>query len=140
VDEQPLYYIVIVLGLELRTHMTATIKLSHKTKPVTIVDLSNQKTAEVIKRLDEAQKEISTNAPKSVLLATDVTNIEITNDAISAVITFAKKNTPYVKASATVADNKMLNLIAFNVANSAGRKINSFGTRDEAMDWLVKQP
>jgi hypothetical protein len=120
--------------------MTAVLKLSHKTKPIVVVDLSNQKPAEIAKRLDEAQKEIATMAPKSALLVTDVTGIEVANETINAVMEFAKKNTPYVKASAIVADNKMLNLIAYNVGNSAGRKITSFGTRDEAMDWLVKQP
>jgi hypothetical protein len=48
--------------------MLSIIKLTHKTKPIVIVDLSNQKTAEIIKRTDEAQKEIATMAPKSALI------------------------------------------------------------------------
>jgi hypothetical protein len=120
--------------------MTAIIKLSHKTKPVVIVDLSNQKPAEIAKRIEEAQKEIATMAPKSVLLVTDVTGVEVTTETINTVMEFAKKITPYLKTSAIVADNKMHNLIAFNVGNSAGRKITSFTTRAQAMDWLVAQP
>jgi hypothetical protein len=120
--------------------MTAITKLSYKTKQVIIVDLSNQKPAEIAKRTEEAQKEIAAMAPKSALIITDVTGVEVANETINAVMEFAKKNTPYVKASTIVADNKMLNLIAYNVGNSAGRKITSFATRAQAMDWLVTQP
>ncbi len=121
--------------------MTATLKISHKTKPITIVDLSNQKAAEAIKKLDDAHKEIATLPPKSTLLITDVTNTEITNEFINATKEFAKKNTPYVKASAVVGGgNKLIGVISYNVASDAGRKINSFNTRTEAMDWLVTQP
>jgi len=120
--------------------MTAILKISYKTKKVLVVDLSSQKPVEIIKRIDEAQKEIAMMAPKSALIITDVSGIEIATETIDAVMEFAKKNTPYVKASAIVADNKMINLIAFNVGNSAGRKITSFATRAQAMDWLVAQP
>lgn len=121
--------------------MTAITKITHKTKPITIVDLSNLKAAEANKKLGEAQKEIATLPPKSALLITDVSNTEITNEFINVVIDFAKKNSPYVKASASVGGgNKLVGVISFNVASSAGRKINSFNTRSEAMDWLASQP
>jgi hypothetical protein len=78
--------------------MTAITKTTHKTKPITIVDLSNLKAAEANKKLGEAQKEIAALPPKSTLLITDVSNTEITNEFINVVIDFAKKNSPYVKA------------------------------------------
>ncbi len=120
--------------------MTAILKLSYKSKPIVIIDLSNQKPTEIIKRTEEAQKEITSMAPKSALLITDVTGVELASETINAVMEFAKKNTPYVKASAIVADNKMQNLIAFNVGNNTGRKITSFASRAEAMEWIVTQP
>lgn len=120
--------------------MTATTKVNYKTKPMMVVELANLKAPEAIKKLDEAHKEIAVNLPKSVLLITDVTNTEITNDFIAAVTEFAKRNTPFVKASASVGANKLVNVISFNVASSAGRKIQTFNTRNEAMEWLANQP
>ncbi len=114
---------------------------THKAKTITIVELCGMKTPQAIQMLNDAQKEIALMPPKSALLITDVTDTEISNEFISAVMEFAKKNTPNVKASASVGGgNKIVNLISFNVASSAGRKINSFNTRLEAMDWLVSQP
>lgn len=121
--------------------MKALKETIHKAKIITIVDLVGMKTQQALQTLNEAQKEIALMPPKSALLITDVSSTEITNEFITAVMEFAKKNTPNVKASAAVTGgNKMVNLISFNVANSAGRKINSFNTRLEAMDWLVSQP
>jgi hypothetical protein len=124
-----------------KVNILVLIKFSHKAKPITIVDLSNLKAADAIKTIGEAQKEIATLPSKSALLVTDVSNTEITTEFINVVIDFAKKNSPYVKASASVGGgNKLVGVISFNVASNAGRKINSFNTRTEAMDWLVSQP
>lgn len=59
---------------------------------------------------------------------------------IVAVTEFAKKNSPFVKASAAVGANTLIRIISYNIANTAGRKITSFNTRTEAMDWLANQP
>lgn len=120
--------------------MTATIKLNHKTKQIIIVDVSNLKKEQAATKLNEAHNEIATLPPKSALIVTDVTDIELANEVINGMMEFAKKNTPYVKASAVVGANKMTSLITFNVSNTAGRKLNLFNTRAEAMDWLVSQP
>ncbi len=121
-------------------NLTGISTIRYKTKPITIVDLTNAKSQEAIEKLKAAQQEIAKMPPKSVLLITDVTNTEITQDFITAVTDFAKKNTPYVKASASVGATKLIGLISMNVASSAGRKITSFQTRTEAMDWLANQP
>ncbi len=120
--------------------MNVVTTINFKTKTITTVDLTNKKATESIPLLNEAQKQISQMPQKSALLITDVTGTEITQDFINATIDFAKKNTPYVKASATVGNTKMIGLISMNVGSSAGRKINNFNSRAEAMDWLAKQP
>lgn len=120
--------------------MTATTKVNYKTKCMVIVELANLKAPQAIEKLNQAHNEIASFPPKSVLLVTDVTNTEITNEFIAAITEFAKKNTPYVKSSAAVGANTLVKIISYNVANTAGRKINSFNTRTEAMDWLATQP
>ncbi len=120
--------------------MTATTKVNYKTKCMIVVELANLKAPQAIEKLNQAHNEIASFPPKSVLLVTDVTNTEVTNEFIAAVTEFAKKNTPYVKLSASVGANTLIKIISYNVANSAGRKINTFNTRTEAMDWLATQP
>ena len=120
--------------------MSTTTKVSYKTKCLIIVELANLKSAQAIEKLKQAHDEIASFPPKSILLVTDVTNTEITNEFIAAVTEFAKKNTPYVKSSAAVGATTLVTIISYNLANTAGRKINSFYTRTEAMDWLASQP
>ncbi len=118
--------------------MTKTV--SHLDKSITIVDLSNKKTSQIIEALKEAQTKISAMQPKTARLLTDVTNAEVTKEVVDAIMLFAKNNTPYVKASATVGAEKLKNIILSNVSTNVGRAINNFSSQKEALDWLSSQP
>jgi hypothetical protein len=113
---------------------------SHKGKIITIVDLSNKKAPQIIEALKEAQPKIAVMQPKSARLLTNVTNAEVTKDVVNAIMLFAKNNTPFVKASATVGAEKLKSIILSNVTTNVGRSINNFNSEPEAMDWLANQP
>jgi hypothetical protein len=114
--------------------------LYHNRKLVTIVDLSNSKTAQVIEKLKEAQKQVTAMPPKSARLLTDVTNVDVNMEVVNAVLMFAKNNTPFVKVSAAVGAEKMKNVILTNVSTAVGREIKNFNSRTEAVEWLSNQP
>jgi len=112
----------------------------YKGKTISLVDLSNSKTAQAIEILKAAQKKISEMPPKSALILTDETNGEVSKEVIAAIIEFAKNNTPYVKASVVVGAEKLKATMVTNVSTIVHRDIKSFETRTQAMDWLVSQP
>jgi hypothetical protein len=112
----------------------------HKNKPVTIIDLSNKKTPQIIETLKEAEKKISTMPPKSARLLTDVTNVEVNMDVVKLVLQFAKNNTPFAKVSAAVGAEKLKSAILTNISTNVGRDIKNFNTRPEAIEWLSNQP
>jgi hypothetical protein len=112
----------------------------HKGKQICLVDLSNGKTAEAIKTLQIAQKKIAAVPSKSALVLTDETNGEVTKEVVSAIMQFAKNNTPFVKASAVTGAEKLKALMLTNIVTTVGRDIKNFETRMQAMDWLANQP
>ncbi len=57
----------------------------------------------------------------------------------SAFRDFAKENTPYVHASAVIADRPMHRLAVTTIAMFTKRKIKPFGELDEALEWLTAQ-
>ncbi len=112
----------------------------HKGKTITIVDLSNKSTPQIVDALGAAQKQISAMPPKSARILTDNTNAEVNKEVVGAILQFAKANTPYVKYSAAVGAEKLKNVILTNISTAVGREIKNFNTRTEALDWLAAQP
>lgn len=119
--------------------MTGFNVVSYKGKSISILDLSNAKASQAIETLKFVQDKISDMPLKSVLILLDETNTEVTKEGLSAVMEFAKNNTPYVKASAVVGAEKLKGVMLTNVSTEIGRDISSFATRAQAMDWLVSQ-
>lgn len=111
--------------------------ITYKGKTIVIVDISGTKPEEAIVTLREAQKKISELPPKSVLILTDVTDAVFNATSSNAIKEFSAKNTPYIKASATVGSTEMRAILLRSVASFTGRQIGACGTRQEAMDWLV---
>jgi hypothetical protein len=114
--------------------------VTHKGKNISLIDLSNTKTAQSTAILKEAQTKITKMPPKSALLLTDETNAEVTKEAVYAIMEFAKNNTPFVKASAVVGAEKLKHVMLLNVSTTVGRDIQNFENRAKAMDWLINQP
>jgi hypothetical protein len=115
-------------------------QITHNKKLISIIDLSNAKPQEQFETLEFAQKKIAMMPPKSALLLTDVENTQYTKEISSAMSDFAKNNTPFVKASATVGAEKILGVARANISVKAKRDINNFSNRNQAMDWLSTQP
>lgn len=89
--------------------------------------------------VDAAQKLIASRPPNSVLAMFDATNARFDMDVISRMKDFVHANTPYIHASAVVGIGGLM-LVALNtLSNIRGRKFPVFATREEALEYLVKQ-
>ena len=113
--------------------------INHKGKKIGVVDTSGATPEQVLPYLEDAQKKISTMPPATVLVLTDVTNTvynKVTSDAFGV---FAKKNSPYVKASAVVGADGLRAVYVTLVNTLTKREIKACKDRAEAMDWLVSR-
>jgi hypothetical protein len=69
----------------------------------------------------------------------DLTNSKFDKKSVESWMQVAPKVEPYVKGMAIVGAEKLLKVIVENVTTTAALPFVNFGTRLEAMDYLVKQ-
>ena len=113
--------------------------IEHKGKKIHIVDIANTKPEEAIVLLADSQKKIAALPPKSALIITDATNAVYNNDSAAAIRDFAKKNTPFVRASAVVGADGLRTVLMKAVAIFTKRDIKACKSHDEAMEWLISR-
>jgi hypothetical protein len=73
----------------------------------------------------------------SVLLATVVTRARYGRGAADNIRTYSAAIKPYLKASAVVGLSPMQQVIFWAIKPFAHRTVTSFGTLDEAREWLA---
>ncbi len=111
----------------------------HQGKRILLIDLSNIKPEEGYPIIAEAKRAVATQAPTSVLTMTDVTNARYDIALVQALKELTQHNKPFVKAASVVGIEGLKKVILAGVEKFSGRKFSIFGSREEAMDWLVKQ-
>ena len=110
---------------------------SHKGKSVVVLGFSGLKYLEILERIGEFRKFISSQQEKSLLVLTDVTGCEINKRTVEAFKDFALKNKPYVIASAVVGLTGFPRIFVSAVNQFSKRDIRLFDKIDPAKDWLV---
>jgi hypothetical protein len=114
--------------------------ITYKGKRILVEDFTNQKVGpEFIEGIHKAQALIANQPPKSVLAVFDATGASFNNDILNAMKEFTRANTPFIKAAAVVGITGLLQIALTAVSKFSGRNFVSFNTREEAMDWLIKQ-
>jgi hypothetical protein len=95
---------------------------------------------EFMETLDAASKIIATQPAKSVLALLDATNAHYDGETLSALQDFVKANTPFIKAASVVGIGGLSKIALNAITRFSGRTFGIFNKREEAMEWLVKQP
>ncbi len=114
--------------------------VDYKGRKILLEDLSNVSSDDELEPLIwEAEKVVHQQASHSVLVAVDLTNSRFGPKTSQASKAVAKGNEPYIKASALIGMNKLMEVVYNSLTMLTGRKIVSFRTREEAFEWLIKQ-
>jgi hypothetical protein len=111
--------------------------ITHKSKNIVLIDLSNLKPPETVQIIPSAKKTISTFTSKSALVLTDVTGASYNKDVAEAIKDFVSSNTPFIKASAVVGVEGVSYVLLQTVIFLSKRELKVFPTRQAAMDWLA---
>lgn len=109
----------------------------YKAKRICYVDFSNASIDEMLTRIKEAQRLIASEPPNSVLTLTDFTNSHYDREVSNALKEYAKSNKPYVKAAAVVGITGLKEIMLNAVTLFTRRSMTSFGSLEEAKEWLV---
>jgi hypothetical protein len=113
--------------------------IQHGGKSVILVDANKCTAEEATKVFVDERAVVAACAPKSALTLTDVTDTMFDNATIDAIKETIRLNGPHVRAAAVVGVLGLKKIILTALTTLTGRSLKLFDTREEALDWLVKQ-
>jgi SpoIIAA-like len=113
--------------------------IEHQGKKILLIDVSNCSAAEV-KRLAELVPKFVTTHPKgSLLVLADFTGAEFDRKAFTSIKEVAVFDRPHIKKSAWVGTENLPKIFYEHIKVFSQRDLPTFKTREDALDWLVKE-
>ena len=114
-------------------------QVNNNDKSITILDYTNCNFTELHKRIEEVMAWMLKQPKDSLFTLSDFSGVSFNKDILEAFKKLALHNKPFVKAGAVVGI-KGLQKVAYNaIMTFSRRNMPAFNTRDEAMNWIVKQ-
>ena len=115
--------------------------IEHRGKRILLIDYSGiRRTDEAIATIEHVRAFVARQPPRSLLLLSDVKDTHYNSAVLQKMKELAAANEPFVKASAVVGMSGLHRIAYQGVILLTRRKVQTFDTRDEAMDWLAEQP
>jgi hypothetical protein len=113
--------------------------IPHQGQTIMLIDFSHCETREALALLDEIQRIVSQHARGSLLTLADLTGAHIDRAVATRMKEVLARDRPYVKRSAWVGAESVPKVYFENMKHFTQRNFTSFATREEAMEWLVKE-
>ncbi|MFZ0735343.1 MAG: hypothetical protein WAM79_23705 [Candidatus Sulfotelmatobacter sp.] len=112
--------------------------VKHKGKAIFLIDFSQCKVKEMVLLLDQVRAAVARHDPGSVLTMADFTGAEVDKNVATRIKEVLTLDRPYVKKSAWVGTEDLPHVFYENFKSFSQRDFPAFKTREEAMDWLVR--
>jgi len=112
--------------------------VEHRGKQILLADMSHCLPREVEKIALLVPSYVTSEPHGSVLLLADFTGTEFDRIAIERLKESAVFDRPHVKRSAWVGVERLPQVFLEHIKNFSQRELPTFKTREEAMDWLVR--
>jgi hypothetical protein len=113
--------------------------ITHKGKPIMVVDLSHCEAREILLLLDESQRTVARHERGSLLTLGDMTGAHIDRAVATRMKEVLTLDRPFVKRSAWVGTESVPHVYYENIKTFSRRDFPAFKTREEAMEWLVEE-
>jgi len=110
----------------------------HAGKRILLIDSSNCTPEQGIRNADEALLLVTAEPFQSVLTLIDITGAQVSRESVTRAKEVTVLNRPYVKRSALVGAESLPNVFYEAIKTFSQREFPRFNTREEALDWLVK--
>src|ERR1700704_4486296 len=112
--------------------------IEHQGKRILLIDVSHCSAAELARIAQIVPSYVESEPLGSVLLLADFTGAEFSRVAIDRLKESAVFDRPHLKRSAWVGVDRLPNVFYEHIKSFSRRELPTFSTREEAMDWLVK--
>ena len=113
--------------------------ITHEGKQILFIDVTNCAAEDVIELVTEVQCMVTAQPPKSVLTLSDLTGARFSRSAVTRMKEVAVFDRPYVKRAAFVGAQSLPRVFYEALKTFSQREFRKFKTREEAMDWLVRE-
>jgi hypothetical protein len=113
--------------------------ITHKGKPIMVVDLSHCEAREILLLLEEVQRTVARHERGSLLTLGDMTGAHIDRAVATRMKEVLTLDRPFVKRSAWVGTESVPHVYYENIKTFSRRDFPAFKTREEAMEWLVEE-
>jgi len=113
--------------------------IEHSKKSILLIDFTHCSTQEMMSVLADIQAIVTTHPRGSVLTLADFTGAQIDKDVAKRIKEVLVFDRPYVKRSAWVGTDSLPQVFYEGFKQFSQRDFPKFATRDEAMEWLVKE-
>jgi len=113
--------------------------LTHQGKQILFTDVTNCAAEEVVDLLTDVQLIVTAQTRNSVLSLGDLTGAEFSRAAVTRLKEVAVFDRPYVKRAAFVGAQSLPKVFYEALKAFSQREFRRFKTREEAMDWLVRE-
>jgi hypothetical protein len=113
--------------------------VEHKGKQILLLDFSRATAPQMIPLLTQVQTTVAQQEPKSVLVLADYEGAEIDHKVamkIKEVLTFDR---PFVKKAAWLGSKHIPQELSQSFHLFSQRETATFRTREEALEWLVRE-
>jgi hypothetical protein len=112
--------------------------IQHKGHAIFLVDFSNCSAAEMLLLIEQIRSIVARHPHNSMLTLADFNGAEIDKKVATRMKEVLTLDRPYVKRSAWVHAESVPHVFYENIKSFSQREIPIFKTREEAMDWLVR--
>lgn len=112
--------------------------IKHKGHAVYAIDFTGCTGKEVLLLLEQIRLDVSRHALNSMLIFADFTEAEIDRNVATRMKEVLVLDRPFVKRSAWIGVDTMPHVYYEHFKTFAQRDFPVFTSRDEALDWLVK--
>ena len=115
-------------------------RIKYQNIEIVYVDFSNIRNQEKIyQAIDYAGNYIRRQLPRSIYTLTNITGMYFNTDIFNRVSVYARQNAPYVKGSAVVGLNGLMQIFYNNFSLISGRNVKAFSSEAEAKEFLLNK-
>ena len=113
--------------------------VNHKGQAIFLIDFSHCGGKDMMLLLDQVRASVARHEPGSVLTLADFSGAKLDKAVATKIKEVLVLDRPYVKKSAWVGTESLPNVFYENFKNFSQREFPTFETREDAMDWLVRE-
>ena len=113
--------------------------ITHRGKPIMQIDFSHCEPKEILLLLEEIRRTGHVREREQGAALVDMSGAHIDREVATRMKEVLVRDKPYVKRSAWIGTETVPKVYYENMKSFTQREFPSFQTREEALDWLVKE-